>query len=103
VTRTALYNAILLPYNAFIMSKSSAPTDYVMRVSRNGQVSIPAATRLRWDVDEVLVVDLGDRIVVRPLPADRIDSLRGKYRGRGPSTDEARAAEREAEAAGRRR
>ena len=60
-----------------------------MKASRNGQVSIPAGARRRWNADCVVVVDLGDRIVVRPLPADPVGELVGKYR-RGPATDTAR-------------
>ena len=63
---------------------------YVMKVSSNGQVSIPAEARARWQADHVMVVDLGDRVVMRPLPEDRFGSLVGKYRGRGPTTDRAR-------------
>ena len=66
------------------------PSTYVMRVSSNGQVSIPAETRARWMADQVVVVDLGDRVVLRPLPADPIGELRGKYRGRGPTASRAR-------------
>lgn len=66
------------------------PTNYIMKVSSNGQVSIPAEARARWLADRVVVVDLGDRIVMRPLPEDPVGALVGKYRGRGPSTDEAR-------------
>ena len=65
-------------------------TGYVMKVSSNGQVSIPAEARARWGADRMLVVDLGDRIVMRPMPDDPIGDLRGKYKGRGPSSDEAR-------------
>ena len=72
---------------------------YVMKVSSNGQVSIPAEARARWHVHQVLVVDLGDRIVLRPLSDDPAGSLRGKYRGRGPSTDQARADARAGDAA----
>lgn len=74
-------------------------TSHVMRVSTNGQVSIPAETRARWRADRVLVVDLGDRIVVRPLSQHGIAELRGKYRGRGPDSDEARRLAREEDAA----
>ncbi len=69
-------------------------TTYTMRVSSNGQVSIPAEVRNRWAVDRVLVVDLGDRVVLRPLPDAPIEAMRGKYRGRGPDTDRARATAR---------
>jgi bifunctional DNA-binding transcriptional regulator/antitoxin component of YhaV-PrlF toxin-antitoxin module len=63
---------------------------YVMKVSSNGQVSIPADARTRWHSERVIVVDLGDRVVIRPLPTDPVDALVGKYRGRGPATDQAR-------------
>ena len=39
----------------------------IMNVTGNGQVSIPAATRSRWNADRVVVIDLGDRVVMRPL------------------------------------
>ena len=67
---------------------------YVMKVSSNGQVSIPAEARARWMAERVVVVDLGDRVVLRPLPDDPVGALRGKYSGRGPSTTDARAEQR---------
>ena len=63
---------------------------YVMKVSSNGQVSIPAEARARWKAERMLVVDMGDRVVMRPLPPDPVEALRGKYAGRGPSSEEAR-------------
>ncbi|MGH9151932.1 MAG: hypothetical protein ACRD03_05975 [Acidimicrobiales bacterium] len=62
-----------------------------MTVSQNGQVSIPAETRARWKARKVVVVDLGDRVVVRPLGDQPVDELQGRYRNRGPRTDRARA------------
>lgn len=74
-----------------------------MTVSRNGQVSIPAETRARWQTRRVLVVDLGDRVVMRPLPtAGAVEELRGKYAGRGPTTERARRVARRDEAKQRR-
>ena len=52
---------------------------HVMKVSRNGQVSIPATARARWRTERAVVVDLGDRLVIRPLPSDPVDELIGKY------------------------
>ncbi len=69
-------------------------TSHVMKVSRNGQVSIPAEARSRWGADRVVVVDLGDRVVIRPLPADPVGALVGKYAGRGPNTSRARSSAR---------
>jgi len=75
------------------------PTSYVMKVSTNGQVSIPAEARSRWMADRVIVVDLGDRIVMRPMPKDPVSAVVGKYRGRGATSAQARATDRAAEAA----
>jgi len=68
--------------------------EHVMTVSRNGQVSIPAETRARWNTRQVVVVDLGDRVVMRPISEDPIAVLKGKYADRGPSADAARAQQR---------
>lgn len=64
--------------------------EHVMTVSRNGQVSIPAPARARWNTRQVVVVDLGDRVVVRPLAEDPVADLRGTYAHRGPDSDTAR-------------
>jgi bifunctional DNA-binding transcriptional regulator/antitoxin component of YhaV-PrlF toxin-antitoxin module len=69
-----------------------------MKVSRNGQVPIPAAARARWKADRVVVVDLGDHVVIRPASADPVSEVVGKYAGRGPGSDEMRRVERTAEA-----
>ena len=79
------------------------PTSYVMKVTSNGQVSIPAETRNRWGADQVVVVDLGDRVVVRPLFEDGIAALEGKYNLKGPSTERARSRSRREDAAAERR
>lgn len=65
-------------------------TSYLMKVTSNGQVSIPAAARNRWHTDRVVVVDLGDRVVMRPAGDDPIGDLSGKYSSDGPSSDDAR-------------
>jgi bifunctional DNA-binding transcriptional regulator/antitoxin component of YhaV-PrlF toxin-antitoxin module len=41
-----------------------------VRITRGGQISIPAAVRRRWATDNVLLVDEGDAVILRPLPAD---------------------------------
>jgi len=64
------------------------------KVTGSGQISLPAQLRRRWGASTVLVVDLGDYAIVRPVPADPIAALRGAYAGAGPSTDDTRAAER---------
>jgi bifunctional DNA-binding transcriptional regulator/antitoxin component of YhaV-PrlF toxin-antitoxin module len=70
------------PYNDLM-----AAIEHLMTMSRNGQVSIPAQTRARWGTRKVIVVDLGDRVVMRPAPdedprktARRDDSAAAKRR-----------------------
>jgi AbrB family looped-hinge helix DNA binding protein len=70
-----------------------------VKVSRNGQVSVPAAVRHRWGTSTVLIIDRGDYAIVRPVPDDPIDELRGAYAGPGPDSAAARDADRAAEAA----
>jgi AbrB family looped-hinge helix DNA binding protein len=69
-----------------------------MTVSQNGQVSIPAAVRARWNARRLVVVDLGDRVVMRPAPEHPVANLEGKYKRRGPTSDRARRQARHAEA-----
>ena len=76
-----------------------AMASYVMTVSQNGQVSIPADARARWKTRRVVVVDFGDRVVMRPLPDDPVEDLEGKYEGRGPTADQARRRARREESA----
>ena len=42
------------------------------KVTRGGQISLPAAIRRRWGVAELEIEDLGDRIVLRPAAADPV-------------------------------
>lgn len=75
------------------------------KVTRAGQVSLPAAVRRRWDTDTVLVVDVGDYLIVRPALADPVGELLGSFCGPGPTSEDMRAEDRAAEAdrEGRRR
>lgn len=68
------------------------------KVTLNGQISLPAALRRRWQADRVLVIDRGEYALVRPLPDDIVGSLRGSVPAEGGSVAEIRAQEREAEA-----
>jgi bifunctional DNA-binding transcriptional regulator/antitoxin component of YhaV-PrlF toxin-antitoxin module len=68
------------------------------KVTRNGQISLPAELRHRWGVGAVLVIDRGHYAIVRPIPEDIIGGLRGAHAGPGPTSEEARQADREAEA-----
>ncbi|MFZ0216794.1 MAG: AbrB/MazE/SpoVT family DNA-binding domain-containing protein [Candidatus Dormiibacterota bacterium] len=64
------------------------------KVTRNGQISLPAEVRHRWAADAVIVVDRGDYVIVRPMPGDPITALAGIFAGPGPTTDDMRTAER---------
>lgn len=74
------------------------PLGYVMKVSANGQVSIPAEVRARWNTEKVVIADMGDYIVIGPASENPFDEIVGKYPGRGPSTDEMRRLDREEDA-----
>jgi hypothetical protein len=67
------------------------------KVTKGGQVSLPASARNRWKTRSVLVEDLGDRVVFRPLPDDPIAAARGALKGR-ISSDALRARARADEA-----
>ncbi|WP_143045045.1 AbrB/MazE/SpoVT family DNA-binding domain-containing protein [Jiangella alba] len=54
---------------------------YALTLSADGQVSIPAQVLRRWNAARVLVIDQGDRIIVRPIPDDPIEAVIGKYSG----------------------
>ena len=47
------------------------------RITRGGQISIPAAVRRRWATDNVLIEDSGDALLLSPLPADPIAAAIG--------------------------
>jgi bifunctional DNA-binding transcriptional regulator/antitoxin component of YhaV-PrlF toxin-antitoxin module len=67
------------------------------KVTRNGQVSLPAGLRHRWNTASVLVIDRGDYAIVRPIPDDTVSALQGAHAGPGPGSEVARAAERAAD------
>jgi bifunctional DNA-binding transcriptional regulator/antitoxin component of YhaV-PrlF toxin-antitoxin module len=69
------------------------------RVTAGGQISLPAEVRHRWATKVVAVEDLGDYIVVRPLPEDPVAAARGALKGRLRPTDQLRAKARRYEAA----
>jgi bifunctional DNA-binding transcriptional regulator/antitoxin component of YhaV-PrlF toxin-antitoxin module len=71
----------------------------VLRISKGGQISIPARIRKRWGVQRLIVDDRGDRLVVIPLPDDPLKAARGMFKGPGPTSDEMRSMAREEEAA----
>jgi AbrB family looped-hinge helix DNA binding protein len=48
-----------------------------MRISKGGQISIPAPIRHRWGTSTVALEDQGDRIVLEPAPDDPIAAAEG--------------------------
>ncbi|MEJ7893920.1 MAG: AbrB/MazE/SpoVT family DNA-binding domain-containing protein [Solirubrobacteraceae bacterium] len=74
-----------------------------VRISKGGQISVPAEIRHRWKTSRVILEDLGDQLVIRPTADDPIAAFRGSLADpKMPSSDElrrmARADERTAEA-----
>jgi AbrB family looped-hinge helix DNA binding protein len=56
------------------------------KITRAGQVSIPAEVRQRWGTSTVAIEDEGDRIVLRPVPDDPIAALLGVFADDNPIT-----------------
>jgi bifunctional DNA-binding transcriptional regulator/antitoxin component of YhaV-PrlF toxin-antitoxin module len=73
------------------------------KITTGGQISLPASVRRRWRTKAVAVEDLGDHVVVRPLPDDPITAARGALKGRVGSADSLRAKARKDETAAERR
>ncbi len=48
-----------------------------MKISKGGQISIPAQIRHRWGTSIVALEDQGDRIVLEPAPDDPIAAAEG--------------------------
>lgn len=96
--RTAPHEGPSIQRSCTVIQWRAMNEPHVMTVSRNGQVSIPAEARARWNTRRVVVVDLGDRVVMRPLRDEPVGDLQGKYRRRGPSTERARKQARDDDA-----
>lgn len=62
---------------------------------------LPVELRRRWRVASVMVIDRGDYAIVRPMPDDPIAAVMGMFADQGPTTDDMRRAERQAEGSGR--
>lgn len=67
-------------------------------ITSKGGIILPVALVRRWDAELVLTIDRGDHAIVRPVPTDPMEALRGSSTGSGPSSDEIRAQEREDDA-----
>ncbi|MBA3376502.1 MAG: hypothetical protein H0U00_11955 [Actinobacteria bacterium] len=54
----------------------------LLKITTGGQISLPATVRRRWRTHRVRVDDLGDRLVITPVPDDPIAAARGALEGR---------------------
>lgn len=74
-----------------------------VRVSKGGQVSLPAPIRKRWSTSTLVLDDQGDHVVLNPAPDDPIKAAAGALSDYFQGVDlanlraERRAEEREAE------
>ena len=73
--------------NAVIVFTMDAQDDMVQcmrlrKITDGGQISLPADVRHRWGTRHVGVEDLGDRLVITPVPDDPIVAARGALKGR---------------------
>ena len=69
----------------------------LINISDRGQISIPSDIRRKWNVRRLLLVDEGDRLVLRPVPDDPIAAVAGKYSWIEATSDEMRDEDRAAE------
>lgn len=70
-----------------------------LKVTRGGQVSVPAEIRRRWGTSTLALEDHGDRIVLFPAADDPVAAARGGLREVAPTaSEELRRAARVAEA-----
>ncbi len=58
-----------------------------MKISKGGQISVPAPVRHRWGTSTVTVEDHGDRLVIAPAPDDPIAAAEGALAGKLPDFD----------------
>lgn len=70
------------------------------RISRGGQVTVPAPVRRRWETERVALEDHGGYLLLRPL-ADPVESFVGFAAESGaPTSEELRAQSRAEQKAG---
>ncbi len=50
-----------------------------MKISKGGQLSVPAAIRARWQTNTVVVDDRGDHLIVRPVADDPAQATFGIF------------------------
>jgi len=75
-----------------------------IRLSKGGQFSLPAEIRRRWATDSLVVEDLGDRVVLRPIPSDPVAAVMGAFpTGKGSATQARNRIRKEEQSAERRK
>jgi AbrB family looped-hinge helix DNA binding protein len=74
-----------------------------VKISRGGQISVPAEVRHRWNTSRVLVEDRGDSLVITPAADDVISAARGALTGAPSSAELRERARRDERVADRRR
>jgi bifunctional DNA-binding transcriptional regulator/antitoxin component of YhaV-PrlF toxin-antitoxin module len=52
----------------------------ILRISKGGQISIPARIRRRWGAQRLLLDDRGNELVIIPVPTDPIAAVRGSFK-----------------------
>jgi bifunctional DNA-binding transcriptional regulator/antitoxin component of YhaV-PrlF toxin-antitoxin module len=76
----------------------------IFKITRGGQVSIPAGIRHRWKTTAVTIEDFDDHVVLRPAAADPIAAARGVLAGQlKTSSSELRGSARNDEGAAEQR
>ncbi len=50
-----------------------------MKISKGGQLSVPAAIRGRWQTNTVVIDDRGDHLIVRPVADDPVQATFGIF------------------------
>jgi bifunctional DNA-binding transcriptional regulator/antitoxin component of YhaV-PrlF toxin-antitoxin module len=61
-----------------------------MRVTKGGQISIPAVIRHRWGTSTIVMDDQGDRVVIEPAPDDPVGAAEGALAAEFGAIDVAR-------------
>ena len=51
----------------------------LVKVTRGGQISIPAEVRRRWSTSRLRLDDQGHRLILEPGPDDSVAALRGAF------------------------
>ena len=69
-----------------------------VKLSKGGQISVPAAIRHRWGGSTIALEDHGDHVILRPAPDDPIAAARGDLKDvAGEATSEEMRREARAE------